>query len=68
MLRVRRSTRVTTSVSPGRRNSKSSANSVRPARRVPEPVSVRTTVQPAARRACSWRAQFCSAVDTRAYP
>ena len=53
MERARRSTRVTTRVSPERTKSKSVASSVLPSRVVPVTFSERITSQPAARNAAS---------------
>ena len=68
MLRAKRSMRVTTSVSPDRRNCISVSSSVRPLRLVPEAFSDLTTLQPAALSAACWIERSWSAELTRAYP
>lgn len=55
MLRARRSTWVTINVSPGRRNSSNSCNSLLPVRLQPLAFSARMISQPAARRVCVCR-------------
>ena len=66
MERARRSTRVTTRVSPARTKSSKVASSVRPSRVVPVTFSERITSQPAARRAASCSPRSWSVVLTRA--
>lgn len=63
---ARRSTRVIINVSPGRRNSINSCNSLLPVRLLPLAFSARMISQPAARRICVCRVRSWSLVETRA--
>ena len=58
--------RVTTSVSPRRRNSISTSSSLRPLRLVPDAFSARITVHPAALSAARWMERSWSMELTRA--